>query len=579
MFFFFSFRYKPVFFSLLFFCGVVLQTARAGVLDSLPLQPEEKQLNEGIRLFLAEIYPADSVWAMQELGAFTSQAIAQGDERLEAIGNVLQGIFLSYRFPVHAEEALPYFRKALSIAEEQGWDLETAYFMNRLGYTLCSIDNYEEGLPYLLKSDYMMKAIGYENIEGIANSLYRVARVYFDFDNFEKAIEYVTEAFRHVDPESRLNHAMNNLMAISYAEQKNNEKALEYIQEALNESIKHNDSSAMASALTNLGMMYMELKQYERANELLDSAYLLNLRQAEWRHASAAILALAEINVEKGVLDVARQQLDTGYSMMRAYAIDALVGWSTYYRIRSAWYKKQGAFEQASAYLDSMVQTEDSIRALRDLRMLSNLTVQLAAGQYLADIKLLEKEKKLHEVSRNAVVVCSLLVILLLVYFWYNSVKKRKMERLRFEARQQKAKEALNTFGKHVKDKNRLIENLKAQLSKQRNQSSDGLPESNPELIQQFDKFIILTEDDWLEFKKLFDNVYPGFLRELRVRYPELTLSEVRVLALIKLNMSVGEMANMLGILPQSVRKTRQRLMKKLGLEDHRELPAFVDTL
>ena len=98
-------------------------------------------------------------------------------------------------------------------------------------------------------------------------------------------------------------------------------------------------------------------------------------------------------------------------------------------------------------------------------------------------------------------------------------------------------------------------------------------------MVEQLHQTIILTEKDWQEFKQLFERAYPRFLQGLAVKHPSLTEAEIRLLALIKLNLSVNEMAAMLGILPQSVRKTRQRLMKKLGLEDPKALPAFLNGL
>jgi hypothetical protein len=240
------------------------------------------------------------------------------------------------------------------------------------------------------------------------------------------------------------------------------------------------------------------------------------------------------------------------------------VGWASYYEITADLYQKEKKFEMASLYLDSLLHTEDHMKQKRDMRLLSNLSIELANGKHQADLDLMEKEKKLHRMGRNSIVIGSILLIVLLLGLWYSSIIKRKIDRQRFLSEQKKAKEALVGFARRLRDKNELIENLKKQLHPlQQENGSTG--EVNNELVQRLDRFIILTEEDWLEFKKLFDNVYPNFLRDVPLKFPELTLSEIRLLALIKLNLSVTEMANTLGILPQSVRKTRQRLMKKIG--------------
>lgn len=123
-----------------------------------------------------------------------------------------------------------------------------------------------------------------------------------------------------------------------------------------------------------------------------------------------------------------------------------------------------------------------------------------------------------------------------------------------------------------------MLENVKNQLSKMK---SDNHEEEKAKLkmVQELTATVILTEEDWQKFKILFEKVYPDFLNKVQNEFPDLTTAEIRLLALLKLNLSVSEMANMLAILPESVRKTRQRLMKKLEISFHKELRNFIQDI
>jgi DNA-binding CsgD family transcriptional regulator len=77
---------------------------------------------------------------------------------------------------------------------------------------------------------------------------------------------------------------------------------------------------------------------------------------------------------------------------------------------------------------------------------------------------------------------------------------------------------------------------------------------------------IILTHTDWEKFKEQFEQHYPDFYVKLHDKHPKLTPSEIRLVTLIKLQFSTKKMANILGISPQSIIKTRYRLKKKLKL-------------
>jgi len=134
---------------------------------------------------------------------------------------------------------------------------------------------------------------------------------------------------------------------------------------------------------------------------------------------------------------------------------------------------------------------------------------------------------------------------------------------------QQKAQQELETaklqldeFVNKIAEKNSLIEKISLELT---NNSPTGTAIS-PEIsqhLQNLQESVILTEDDWLAFKKLFEKVWPGFFINLQDQYGDLTPAEQRLIALNKLAISSKEMANMLGISVDSLRKSRYRLRKK----------------
>ena len=202
-----------------------------------------------------------------------------------------------------------------------------------------------------------------------------------------------------------------------------------------------------------------------------------------------------------------------------------------------------------------------------------SIHAQLTAEKYLNNIQLLENEKKVQRIIKNSLLSTAAVIILFLIWLFYSQKRKRQQEKRNFLVRQEKAEESLRNFRNRMIDKNRLIEKFKEQLNQRENTETES---QNEDIINRLNESIILTEEDWQEFKKLFENAYPGFLGKMQREYPSLTIAEIRLLALTKPNLSVPEMANMLGILPQSVRKTRQRLMKKLHIDHHKEIPLFL---
>ena len=79
-----------------------------------------------------------------------------------------------------------------------------------------------------------------------------------------------------------------------------------------------------------------------------------------------------------------------------------------------------------------------------------------------------------------------------------------------------------------------------------------------------------------MAFKAYFEKAYPGYMRRLRSAFPTLSDAEERLFLFIKLNLNRKEVAAMLGISADSVKKTRYRLRKRLLLTEEGDLDGYV---
>ena len=88
----------------------------------------------------------------------------------------------------------------------------------------------------------------------------------------------------------------------------------------------------------------------------------------------------------------------------------------------------------------------------------------------------------------------------------------------------------------------------------------------------------ILTDTDWTTFKSYFEKAYPNYMFRLRQKHPTITDAEERLFLCLKLNLKSKEIALMLGISNDSVKKNRNRLRKRLELAQEDELAEYVRT-
>lgn len=86
----------------------------------------------------------------------------------------------------------------------------------------------------------------------------------------------------------------------------------------------------------------------------------------------------------------------------------------------------------------------------------------------------------------------------------------------------------------------------------------------------------IQHDDIWQQFEGNFDIVYNELLKRLGERFPNLTVSDKKMCAYLKMDLSSKEIAPLLNMTVRSIEMTRYRLRKKLGLRREDSLTEFL---
>ena len=76
--------------------------------------------------------------------------------------------------------------------------------------------------------------------------------------------------------------------------------------------------------------------------------------------------------------------------------------------------------------------------------------------------------------------------------------------------------------------------------------------------------------------KRYFEEVHKDFNSNVKIKYPQVTSNELRLLALLKMNLSSKEIANILNISAEGIKKARYRLRKKLNITTEDSLQDLV---
>ncbi|HAN00711.1 MAG TPA: hypothetical protein DCQ26_19125 [Marinilabiliales bacterium] len=110
------------------------------------------------------------------------------------------------------------------------------------------------------------------------------------------------------------------------------------------------------------------------------------------------------------------------------------------------------------------------------------------------------------------------------------------------------------------------------------------LIQQKPEVSENLLKTIIsdlnsrIQEDSWHRFNLSFTNVHKDFTKNLVDQFPDLTGMELKLCAFIRLGMNNKDIAALLNQNPDSIKVSRSRLRKKLGLDQSQNLESFLNS-
>jgi len=150
-----------------------------------------------------------------------------------------------------------------------------------------------------------------------------------------------------------------------------------------------------------------------------------------------------------------------------------------------------------------------------------------------------------------------------------NEIKELKNQQLQYELRHKSQELASSTI--NLIRKNEILLEIIESLSK----VSDDIKANNDSAavltrLQKMERNIrqnIENDDNWKRFEENFDLVYENYLKRLGDLFPDLSVSDKKLCAYLKMDLSSKDIAALFNISVRSVEMSRYRLRKKIDLD------------
>ncbi len=449
-----------------------------------------------------------------------------------------------------------------------------------IGQTQFGNGQYALAFENLLAADEIFKKIGYKNVPMMSKYLHDFALDYFFFQDYQKAILYMKESIKLPKYNNNLDIQRYNTLGSTYLKLGRLDNAYHYFNIAYKKAKIYKDTVWIGIIADNKGETLYEKGEYQKA-----LGYFLENENNFTGTQHSTALNLTKTYLKLGNTKKATEYLLLARKLFPKSQSDVFGNQQVmerekqdYYHVNRQYYLALDDYKTAFLYADSLHTVEKALDRKYNALVVGKATDQLKLLQSKMELQIHEKEKRIKNI-----IIISLIVIFILGtgVFLFISKNKKKLNlqkqlllssQLEITEQNLKLSELkLDGFKKRIQEKRQLIENMKQQLASATNVNND--------IIFQLQQSTILTEEDWQNFKLLFEQVHSDFLTQLKEKYPQLSLAETRFLCLAKLNFSRKEMASALGVSTQSIHTNWYRIRKKLELSESATVEDLIKTI
>ncbi len=503
------------------------------------------------------------------------------------------------------EDALESYSKAKTLAEKNDYLLLKAQCLERMASVHLATDDpnlslmlYYEALPLFEKSKYKPGIAKVYNIIGIYKT---------DKNQFDTAEIYFRKAMRINEETGDHYNLIENKGNLGYLYERSGEtgKAVKIYLELVAELAKMEDS-------LSLPMIYFDLSSIQQKKNDLDSAtYFLRKALAisepfgDTSLLSTLYLATGHIFMQKGKFDSAHVFLLKSISCTEAIGatnteIDAL-------KLLSELDSLQGDYKSALEKSRQIAVLKDTLyqRKIRHNLKVSELQYENEKKKNLIKVQhthlqASEKERLFYII----LFIISLIAILFIGIAWILQKRTHVKNKELYEKQLQVNNLELERVQKEEEinrlQLDRIEENLKVKERElvstvigieQRNELLDRIIKKIEESIRNETKSISIAElneiissiklqlnkqkgDD--PFNQQFAQVHPDFFMQLKETHPHLTKSDLKFCAYLRIHLSSSQIATILNVTPEAIRKTRYRVRKKIQLLPNDSLEDYV---
>ena len=467
------------------------------------------------------------------------------------------------------------FNSARKTAKDLGLIDMQIWINTQFGYYYYSYNQYLKAYPYFMESSKLLDFADNNNVFQKSDVYKKNAFFFMNVKELDKSEKYLFLALQYANKKDNEYGSILNAIGHIFLEKKDTAKANHYFNQTKEHAVKNNDKIRYAKALGDIACIQIQNKEYELAIQNLITDIEISRESKNHRNLMYANIQLGKLYLQLDRIDEAKEILNEAkkYTSGKAYLNSFEKDIFTLLldiAIKKGNTAEELDFRRKLSELETEIKLTDGENVINEI----NWNIQKNNFDYKYETEKIKREKTI--LLKNALIIISILLIIIVLFVFISFKRKMKIqnsindnkvlklhnEKLKSESRLNKANKTLDSYKIYLADKNTQIEILNKEIDNL-SKSSNKKTEEHELQLNNLLKSHLMTDENWNNFKKVFASEKADFVSYLENNFSDLTESNLRIIYLTKLGLTNIEIAHLLGITPDSVKKAKQRLRKK----------------
>lgn len=412
-----------------------------------------------------------------------------------------------------------------------------------------------------------------------ADTYKKLGYIFSTLRDYEKSNFYLEKAIHQLPNNSAENADLEDNIGVNFLKLGNVDTAILRFNSALKQAKKTGNKIRFAKVLGNIALVEISKKNYERAIALLEKDITISEQLQEKKNKMYAQTLLGKIYILTSKYGLAEKTLKEANETATS---------QTYYKS-----EQLEILNQLRALAEIQQQPLQELRLWKKISAIQNEVNSLDGEPQISAIhNQLEKEnfelqlsiiKAKQEKSRYINILLSALTVLLFFSIYLlrklataklsraqeknqQKILQLQVNQLTIEKNLNKSNKTIHEYKQYLLEKTEQIENLQKELENLPTKEHPHLQKDSLEALLQSH---LMTTENWNSFKEAYQNEYPEDYHFLKQNFSDLTESNLRIVLLSRLDLTNHDMAQILGVTLDAVKKAKQRLRKKYDTSHH----------